>query len=111
MKDISEPPWRVANTLDLDPKERSVAGLIVITGPPRNASLIADCRNDTIPVTEQRANARLCAKGPKMAKALLDLEDAIGDLPASKAADVVYSIIVKVLRDIELEPRHPRVDE
>lgn len=106
MRDTTDPPWRVAKPIDLDPDERSVAGYIVIAGPPRAATLIADCRSSGLPDRQQRANASLCARAPAMAQALVDLEDQLGDLPASKNADAVYSVVVNALRTIGVQPRH-----
>jgi hypothetical protein len=110
MRHITEPPWRVAHALDLDPEERDCAGLVVIAGPARAATLIADCRSDGLPWAEQRANASLCARAPAMAQALIDLEERLGDLPASKGADEIYSIVVAVLRNIGVQPRYERED-
>ena len=105
MRDITTPPWRVARPIDLDKGEKDCAGLIVLMGPPRHGWLIADCRNPTLPEREQRANAALCAKAPLMAQALIDLEVAVGDLPASKVADTLYELITGALKSIGITPR------
>jgi len=110
MKYITEPPWRVAHALDLDPDERHLAGLIVISGPPRAGTLVADCRSEGMPLHEQRANAVLCAKAPALAQALVDLEDQLGDLPAGRAADALYSLVVKALRSLSVQPRRDSED-
>lgn len=105
MRYITDPPWRVAASLDLDPRERTCVGRIVIVGPPRNATLIADCRSDSLPLEEQRANAGLCARAPRMAQALIELEDKLGDLPAGKLTEQIYRIVANALRDIGVTRR------
>jgi hypothetical protein len=105
MKDITAPPWRVAKPIDLDLTERSCAGKIVISGPPKSATLIADCRNDTLPLSQVLANAALVGKATMMAEVLIRLEEEIGDLPHSKTADVIYSIVRKALSELGITPR------
>jgi hypothetical protein len=95
----------VAKPIDLDLGERDCAGRIVIKGLPKRGTLIADCRNDYLPLDQQLANAALVAKAPQMAQALLDLEDKIGDLPASKTADILYQLVTDALKAIGITPR------
>jgi hypothetical protein len=99
MKHITRGEWRVANGMS-----RLLDGFVVITGDNARPVIIADCRRLGISRVEQAANAILVAKAPKMARALLAIEDAVGDLPASNAvAKQIYAVVADALKGIDLE--------
>ena len=113
MKFVTEPPWRLAGFRDLPKDQRHKVGLLVVSGPPDELVVIADCSNSKLPDLEQRSNAALLAKAVDMASALVNLEICIGDLPASNSADAAYSLIVESLREIGITPRdrHPETPD
>lgn len=102
MKGITAPPWTVPT--QLIGREATVNGLIIVSMVGRERELVGDFRNNRLPIAQQKANCALAAKAPAMAKALLDLEDQIGDLPNGEATDRIYSIVQRVLKDVRIIP-------
>jgi hypothetical protein len=100
MKHVTRGEWRVASGMS-----RLLDGFIVVTGDEYRPIIVADCRRLGVSREEQRANALLISKSKRMAKALLAIEDAVGDLPASSAvAKQIYEVVADALKGIDLTP-------
>jgi hypothetical protein len=84
--------WRVAE--DLVGEEASANGLVVLSGN----NLVADCRNDFLPLLEQLANARACSVGAAALVLLEGVEEYLGDRPSTdKAAAKLHRTVVALL--------------
>jgi hypothetical protein len=87
--------WYVPTALQGD--EAAANGLIVVTGPPDNATVVADCRNDYLPGAEVRSNAKAIAALPRMVMALAMAETLIGDLPQTPTRKNAHAAIMRAL--------------
>lgn len=92
---ITPGDWYVPMNLQGDEAEAN--GVIVVCGRGETAAVIADCRNDYLPASEVRANARAIAAVPRMAMALAMAEAVIGDLPQTPARKNVHAAVVRAL--------------
>lgn len=87
--------WRVAR--DLAHEEAEANGFVVVCGN----SLIADCRNDYLPESQQRANAAACAAAKQALALLVEVEAYLGDLPSrDRAAGRLHQRIVSLLLEV-----------
>lgn len=103
MRDVTRGDWRPSSGMG-----KQLDGYLVVTGDPARPTIVADCRRLGIGRAEQQANAALMAKSKKMARALLAIEDAVGDLPStSEVADRIYLIVAGALKGIDLTPPDP----
>lgn len=96
--------WRVPG--DLTGEEATANGVVVIAGRGERQTLIADCRNDHLPRFEQEANARICARAPRLERAMALIERELGDMPASPTARAVYEVVLRAMKGagVEVEP-------
>lgn len=84
--------WRVAEGLVGD--EVAANHLVVLSG----SNLIADCRNDFLPLMEQLANARACSVAAEALLLLEEVEEYLGDRPSTdKAAAKLHRAVVALL--------------
>jgi hypothetical protein len=92
--------WRVAG--DLPGEDSQANGLVVVCdGVGLENIVIADCRNDYLPVAQQKANARLCAAAKEAVALLTAAEVYLGDLPSKdRAAGNLHRQIVSLLLDV-----------
>lgn len=103
MRGTTEGHWWVPE--HLTGEEHELNGVIVVTGPETNMHLVADCRSTTLPLSEQRANAKLAARAPALAEALLRIEDKVGDMKHNENIDAIYSLIAAAMRDLNVRRR------
>lgn len=100
MRHVTRGEWRVADNMS-----RLLNGFVVITGDDARPIIIADCRRLGVSRVEQAANALLISKSKRMARALLAIEDAVGDLPSSSpVAKQIYAVVSDALKGIDLTP-------
>ena len=85
--------------------EAELNRVIVVAGPKDRPHLVADCRSTTLPVNEQIANARLAARAPALAAALLEIEDRVGDLKHNETTDIIYGIIARAMKSLNIQRR------
>lgn len=104
VKGTTLPPWRVAT--DLKGEEMVLNHVIVVCGPPDNLHLVADCRSTTLPLEEQMSNCRLVARAPALADALIEIERRVGDLRHNETTDIIYGIVARAMKGLDLKPRH-----
>jgi hypothetical protein len=85
--------WKVGINLAED-EDGYANGRVVMAG----LYVVADCRNDYLAMTEQRANAALCAASGRLLEMLRELESALGDRPAAdKESGRLHANIVSLL--------------
>jgi hypothetical protein len=101
MRGISEEPWWIPKSFV--GTEAELNSVVICCGPKHKPRLVADFRTTTTSRIEQAANCRLAVRAPDMARALLSLEDSIGDLPSGEATAQMYSIIAEQLRTLQIE--------